>query len=227
MDWLFVGFFAKKRDMETKQEIIELCKKTFCYLQSCYKDENSCGRLFIPQKDGKKRLSEQECRFAFIEHFLQSSYFSEYRYSIETPTLLKYRFTKKGEKAFAPKVDEAGRSGNMDLSIIKDGKPVAIIEFKANNSGDFEHAKDFLKLKSEPGDSVLKIFIEIFESTNGGTIESLGNKLFNNKRGNIGGNTLFIGYSLHHNGALPDVDKLHGHITNESSLLILGPFVEE
>ena len=73
-----------------------------------------------------------------------------------------------------------------------------MIEFKAGNPDEHSHAKDFLKLKEEPGDDLIRIFVELYSTTNDKTRESIQDKLYNNKYGNIGGNTDYLGFSLNH-----------------------------
>lgn len=68
-----------------------------------------------------------------------------------------------------PKANE-GESGKFDLVILKKEnktfKRVCLIEFKANDSNEHNHKKDFVKLhNSKEGDqSVLRYFIEIFSN---------------------------------------------------------------
>lgn len=73
-----------------------------------------------------------------------------------------------------------GQSANFDI-VIHDGNfnRIALIEFKANNASEKDHAKDFKKLNNqeEGDDSVLRFFIEIVKSADKGTIESLHNKV--------------------------------------------------
>lgn len=181
-------------------EIIRVLYSTFAYLQVCV-DKRNC-RLFIPTlgKDSF-RISEGEIRSAFIEQFLKDPAFQSYSYSIETPTELCYRFSNKSGKR-TPSVDRSGRKANIDACIIKDGQRMAIIEFKANNTGAFEHGKDFFKLYSEPGQDILRFFVEVYSSTDSKTLESIHDKLYNNNYFNIGGNTHFLGYSIKNIGTI-------------------------
>lgn len=165
------------------------------------------GRIYIPKNDhGLMRVSEQELRQLFIELFLSDELFKSYRYSVETPTIGKYRFSSKGKRYIPMVVSDCsarrtyGRCANIDLSIFEGENRVAIIEFKANNPGSFEHAKDFVKLSSEPGNNLVRVFIEIYTQTDADTLRNIHEKLFTNKYGSIGQNTLFYGYSLNHQG---------------------------
>lgn len=186
-------FFIFLRDILEK-EIERLFYSAFDYLQLCV--DTGRGRLYVPSLNADSpRISEQEIRCAFIELFLNDFYFKDYSYSIETPTQLTYRFTK-GSKKVIPSVDALGRKAKLDLCIFKGEARVAIIEFKANNAGSFEHGKDLIKLASEPGTDLLRFFVEIYSSTDRDTICNAYNKLFRNKYYSISNNTTFIGYSL-------------------------------
>lgn len=179
-------------------EIIRVIHSTFSYLQFCV--DSGSGRLYIPTNENSIiRLSEGEIRSAFIEQFLNTPYFQSYSYSIETPTEISYRFSCKDGRV-SPSVDLTGRKANIDACILKGGKRIAIIEFKANNAGPFEHGKDFIKLLSEPGANLLRFFVEVYSSTDDSTLRSIHEKLYSNKYQNIGGNTMFLGYSLNHKG---------------------------
>lgn len=187
-------------------EIIRIIRASFVYLQSCV--DSGRERLFIPtSREDTIRISEGEIRSAFIEQFLKDPVLQSYSYSIETPTEQSYRFSNHSGKRI-PSLDQSGRKANIDACIIKDGKRLAIIEFKANNAGLFEHGKDFLKLLSEPGQDLLRFFVEVYSSTDENTLKSIPQKLYVNKYCNIGDNTIFLGYSLKHIGSVK-----HGLIT--------------
>lgn len=160
--------------------------------------DNKGEKFCIPKNGNTFRISEQEIRCCFIETFVKKAP-DGYLYSIETPTIETYRFTKNGV-AGIPHKDPKGRRGNIDLVIFKhnsnDENRVAIIEFKANIVDDFKHAKDFCKLKEEPGASLQRFFVEIFVVKDGNERGNLKDKLFANKKGNIGKKTTFIGYGI-------------------------------
>ena len=118
-----------------------------------------------------------------------------YEYSVETPTEEIYKFTDKGKK-IVPECGN-GRKANIDVVILNGDKRVAIIEFKAGNPDKHSHDKDFLKLREE-GDDLIRIFVEIYSVTDSGTLSKIQDKLYNNKYGNIGGNTDYLGFSLKH-----------------------------
>lgn len=188
-----------------KNDLHKLILRVFCKLQNTVYGGNE--RLYIPKNNqGTMRVSEQELRLLFIELFLSDERFKSYRYSIEPPTIRKYRFSSKGKKCIPTVVCDCsahrtdGRCANIDLSIFDGDNRVAIIEFKANNPGSFEHAKDFVKLSSEPGDNLIRLFIEIYTQTDAETLRNIHEKLFINEYGNIGQNTIFYGYSLNHQG---------------------------
>ena len=188
-------------------DLHRLILNAFCNLQDIF--DGKKGRLHIPTDDlGIKRVSEQELRQLFIELFIRDDALKSYCYSIETPTIWDYTFTSKGKKCKPTVVkgtdqsNAGGRRANIDLSIFDGDNRVAIIEFKANNAGSFEHAKDFVKLSSEPGENLIRLFIEIYTQTDADTLRSIHEKLFMNKYGNIGQNTLFYGYSLCHHGGI-------------------------
>lgn len=182
-------------------DLQKLILKVFCNLQDIYNGRKA--RLYIPNSNqNEKRISEQELRQLFIEIFLKDDLFKSFCYSIETPTIYKYTFTSEGKRCKPVVVmnTDKGRHANIDLSIFEGDNRVAIIEFKANNPGLFEHAKDFVKLSSEPGENLIRLFIEIYTKTDDATLRSIHEKLFMNKYGNIGQNTLFYGYTLCHHG---------------------------
>ena len=164
--------------------------------------DNKNGKFHIPpRKNGTPRISEQELKYSFVETFINEAA-DGYSYSVETQTDYKYRFTQKGKRV-KPKClgknSKEGRCGNIDVVLHKGEEKVALIEFKANNADEFEHAKDICKLEHEPGEGLLRFFVEIFESTDDDTLQNLEKKLFhNNEYGNNASIASFVGYSLHH-----------------------------
>lgn len=140
------------------------------------------------------RVSEQELKQIFIEQLnleICKRNWNVY-YSVETPTKDIYRFSDVENPLCGKEIEEInkdrerngmtllkGQSANFDF-VIHDSnfKRIALIEFKANNASEKDHAKDFKKLNNqEEGDNnVLRYFIEIVRNANRGTIESLHNK---------------------------------------------------
>jgi hypothetical protein len=109
------------------------------------------------------RVSEQEARFAFVESFCR--YDSDYSYSVETPTRMKYKFTGK-----------TPLSAQTDLTIhSSDGSRLVGVEFKAGGvspkAKDRSNVtKDIEKLIREPGHGM---WFHLLESTNNRTITDL------------------------------------------------------
>lgn len=172
-----------------KDNLIRVMKDSFRKLHDA--SNNKQGRLYIVNG----RISEQEIKQLFIESFLADEYFKEYKYSVETPTKNPYVFTEK--RVFFD--GKSGRSANIDMTIYKDEQLVAMIEFKSKNVGEFEHGKDFLKLKHEPNNGnneVYRFFVEVYTSSNNRTFKSIYKKLYDNCYCKIADNTNYIGYSL-------------------------------
>jgi len=191
--------------METillKRKLLQVLEKTCEKLWKINNDDSETGsRLIIPQKNDENRISEQELRFAFIESFLEDHSLKEYKFSVETPTQKTYRFTEDRKK-IKPECCDDGRKANIDLTIYDKGEMICMIEFKAKNTDFHSHAKDFIKLKEEEGEKislkVLRLFVEIYISTDNRTLESIYDKLYHNDYGNIGENTDYIGVTLKH-----------------------------
>ena len=168
--------------METEKlrtHIENIIKNTFETIDKVYcnnrEDEtgtpcNSSNLIFPKYTSDGNRVSEQELRCIFIEEFNKSS--NGYFYSIETPTQMRYSFSRESRNVIPqsyPKEKGKGRSGCIDLAIFnKDKKRCAIIEFKKAPCDSHEYAKDFLKLFSEPGDEILRFFICISEGSSNG-----------------------------------------------------------
>ncbi|MEN6444532.1 MAG: hypothetical protein ABFC98_00635 [Candidatus Cloacimonas sp.] len=123
------------------------------------KPENGNKMIFPlqkqPKKDKVKRVSEQELRQCFIEVVKGS----EYVYSIETPTMYKYR--KTGSKEI---------SGNLDLCLysIENSEIVreVCIEFKAHNM-EPSYYFDLYKTTRESGNN---LYYHLLKSMNNGTL---------------------------------------------------------
>lgn len=179
-----------------KAEIIRLhvnnmIDKTFEKLKQIYNCDNDnadsipiAGRLIFPNyRDNKNiRISEQELRFVFTEVFNEYcktvDEVLEWRYSVETPTMERYNF--KGKQ---PRLDPYGKSASFDFVIHdKESNRICLIEFKARNSGVFEHHKDFLKLTEDPTNAKYPpytqcYFLEVLNGYDEGTKTSLTRKL--------------------------------------------------
>lgn len=116
--------------------------------------------IFPKYSNGQLRISEQELRFVFVEQLNKeiNDKWIVY-YSVETPTICKYRLSGEG----SPKPDNSGRSANFDL-VIHDNlhNRIALIEFKANNADKHDHDKDFVKLSNEEENPNKKNSIKIF-----------------------------------------------------------------
>jgi hypothetical protein len=153
--------------MKTVENLLEAALKELHLIDS--EDEKATERtssrmIFPIYRDGKRRVSEQEAKQLVIKHLEEERDQHEYYYSVETPTQSVYNFT-----------GETGRSGNTDVCLyIKNGdgsyERVHIIEFKAQNAGNFQ--QDFLKLKNE-NEKSNNYFVHAIETFDKGTIESL------------------------------------------------------
>ena len=111
--------------MNFKNELENVIEQSFKELRS-----GSTGtRLVFPKYSGgtKKRVSEQELRFVFVELLQPLLKKYDYYYSVETPTEDKYKFSNKGTYD-KPTASEDGQSASFDLTI-KDsiGENIAII----------------------------------------------------------------------------------------------------
>jgi len=133
-----------------------------------YNEEYKTKLVFPKYSGGDTRVSEQELRFAFIEAFNQCEETKDFYYSIETPTIDKYRFSKDGKETEYPFVSNDGESGKFDMVIYKkegnDLKRAVLIEFKANDSNVKHLKKDLVKLHNpvEGNEEVKRYFIELF-----------------------------------------------------------------
>ena len=208
--------FRHENDLENlKEHLAELIRK------ACANLKNS--RIHIPVDNGQVRISEQELRFPFIEYFLKDHLLSEYSYSIETPTILKYIFSRNGKKITPTPEADIGRKGNIDVTIFKGDKRIAIIEFKMDGS-HHSHAKDFIKLKSEPGDCLIRLFVEIYTATQENNISKITDKLFRNKfHINLPDNVDYIGFSLKHVKKRKDVGCRFIEVDREKKTIRIFP----
>ena len=164
-----------------KKHIEAVIERTLSKLNSLYHRDGGGledTRLIFPRywvtKEGERvegelRVSEQELRFMFVEEL--NKYCDAHRewevyYSVETPTSNSYQLT-----------GESQQSGCIDLCIHgNDLKRIALIEFKALNPSEHDHAKDAFKLKHEI-EGELRYFIEIVKSHNSKTDEKIVEKL--------------------------------------------------
>lgn len=183
---------------EFKEKLMHLIEKA-CRQLAEIADNRECDgkcHIHVPLKDGEQRISEQELKYVFLELFVKCDDMQGYTYSVETPTEKNYKFSD-GSKNVTPECG-IGRRANIDVVIFKENTRVAMIEFKSGNSDEHSHAKDFIKLEKEPGNDLIRIFVELYKSSNEGTLSSIYKKLHDNTYGNIDGNTMFIGFSLNH-----------------------------
>ncbi len=164
-----------------KTEIEKIITTSFEKLQQAHDKPNDGGLIFpyyssVQEPKKRIRVSEQELRCAFIE--TMRNIHPEWYYSVETPTRLKYRFTDKNNIC----IDKNGESARFDLTIYEDGegkKVIAHIEFKAHGgTKECDYEKDFLKLINDCEDkAVLRYFIQLFQSYNKRTKDSVSKKL--------------------------------------------------
>ena len=188
-----------KKELEKVMDSV--ISATFIRLSNVYKNhkENTNSspktptsegsRLVFPMygehRDNSTRISEQELRFAFVESFNEYCNTNHLNlfYSVETPTRMK---TYSGTSTKKPRNDdyEKGDSANFDLVILDEKlNRACLIEFKANNSDLNDHKKDLLKLNNinEGHENVLRYFIEVIKTYNDKTLNSLRNKLMENR----------------------------------------------
>ena len=173
-------------DKEILDRIAEILNRAFQVLDCCYEynDEKSKkanfresgSRLIFPcSRDGKRRISEQELRFVFIEQFnryCDETGWDAY-YSVETPTEWKYRFS--GTEGPHKTEGNDGKSAMVDVSIHDNqGSRLCLIEFKAGNPEAFCYIKDLVKLKGEdrPG-----FFVQLLEKQDNTTWKNIEGKI--------------------------------------------------
>lgn len=184
--------------MKNKEEIIgrvvEILNRSFSVIDRCYEhnDESSLkdanfeiagSRIIFPSysrnyRKAKRRFSEQELRFVFLEQFNEyckdpDTAWDVY-YSVETPTEWKYKFSKADKPHKTD--DGSGESASFDVCIHdKTGKRICMIEFKAGNPEPSHYIKDFVKQANEvsfekgekkkhlPQEEVVQFFVHILE----------------------------------------------------------------
>lgn len=156
-------------------DVVQLSKQVLIRLSTMDYEKDggsSFEQLIFPKKIQAKgtkhinRISEQEFRLLFIEEFKKT--YNELFYSIETPTVDKYRFGKLYE-TIIPHSD--GQSASHDMSIFERISGVYMrilnIEFKHKNTGIKNIGKDILKLVLEKQDGA---YIHLLDNTNIGTL---------------------------------------------------------
>lgn len=129
------------------------------------------SKLVFPKGDGihvsKKRVSEQEARLLFIKQFEK---YGNGFYSIEAPTLAKYKFSVQAKGT---------RSGNIDVCIYGiDGERKHLIEFKALNPDQQSFNKDFDKLMND-AEGLTNFFVHVITNSNKRTFSSIEKKFEN------------------------------------------------
>lgn len=132
---------------------------------------NLRSKLIFPQKERKIeiRISEQESRILFCNEL--ENYYKKIFYSIETPTVLKYRFGKKLNEIELD--DKMGQSALFDMSLFqleteKLNQKINI-EFKAHNVEISHIAKDILKLFAEEQSG---LFFHTLKAVDSGTLNN-------------------------------------------------------
>lgn len=155
-------------------DVVEICREVLVRLSMMNYEtncRNSNDKLIFPYKKQAKgnidRISEQELRLVFIEEF-KNKYPNHY-YSIETPTLKKYRF-KDTENLKT-------QSALHDMCVFEKTEDsfhrILNIEFK-HKTAEKSIEKDIYKLVHEEQSGV---FILLLKNTNKGTINSFCKKL--------------------------------------------------
>ena len=123
--------------------------------------ENRKTKLIFPEnKNGDKRISEQEMRFTLLNIHEKNS--SNLYYSVETPTTEDYGFSSDGK-----------RRASSDLSFYNADVKVLNIELKAHNAEEDAINKDIEKLVSEDCNGA---WIQLLKSENKGSVKRLFEK---------------------------------------------------
>jgi hypothetical protein len=137
--------------------------------------------IFPKKRDGTYRVSEQEFRFAFIEALIEHNKATldsdKIYYSVETPSEGVYQFSKDNMPKIAE--NDEGRSASFDLTLYRNKRVIALIEFKAHNVNKLYVWKDLLKLQNpkEGNPECSRYFLWLFESKNFGTEETVKEKI--------------------------------------------------
>ncbi len=163
-----MGLFNKKngKTMTDQERIEKIIQETFEALNN--------NNSYLHR--GLGELNEQHLRFIFVEKLIEEIKSGwNVKYSVETPTNGKYKFSNNG--ANEPVQRGIGQKGSFDLTIHDNNlsQIIALIEFKAKNPDGHEFAKDFCKLgnSNEGGNNSLRLFIHILDKINDETINSL------------------------------------------------------
>lgn len=158
-------------------QIEELIKKSLKTLQKVLEGKTN---LIFPNcnylKD-KIRISEQEARCLFISELENNKNFY---YSIESPTIKKYRFSFKNKPITPRIVKNDGSCASIDLCIHsqKDKTKQHLIEFKAHSCNEKKIAKDLLKLLCDTS-NLQNYFIHILKNEDKNTITAINTKYKN------------------------------------------------
>lgn len=154
-------------------DIVKISKEVLVRLSEMDYEKTSgtsTEQLIFPNKSQTKgdikRISEQELRLLFIEEFKKAN--KDLFYSIETPTIEKYKFGKTYAEI---KTDKTGQSALLDMCVFERNpdkyERILNIEFKHKNAGIKNIGKDVLKLMHEEQNGA---FILILNNTNSGTL---------------------------------------------------------
>jgi hypothetical protein len=218
--------------MNIEQFIIKVLKKTADALHIAYNNnkeqkgnsyefDDSCRLVFPIRSDEENslRVSEQELRFEFVNQLLKEDEENKYWYSIETPTLLKYKGFSEGD----PEQSNDGRSAAFDLVLFNSqGERIALIEFKANNRKPSDYAKDILKLTEEAhkknkkeGKKIKGFLIELLESEDSRTLKSIRDRKLNNNLKNR--NSININANINYYCIVLEENKTYMYNANENN----------
>ena len=154
-------------------DAVVICKEVLLRLTGMDYEKNvgkSSEQLIFPNKiqakGNIKRISEQELRLLFIEEFKEA--YPKLFYSIETPTVKKYKF---GNSYDTLEINKKGQSASLDMCVFEWGKKhyqrILDIEFKHKNVSIKNVAKDILKLIGEEQNGV---YIHLLKNTGNGTL---------------------------------------------------------
>jgi hypothetical protein len=146
--------------------LLELMQEASRELLKIYFNKPNRRTLLKFPQDRKlnKRISEQELRFVLTNLHGQFSH-PELYYSVETPTLEEYSFSKKGK-----------RSAASDLSFYHNDEKVLNIELKALIPEQKAIDKDIEKLVSENCNGA---WIHVLKNEDSGTVKKLFEKFEN------------------------------------------------
>jgi hypothetical protein len=137
--------------------------------------------VFPTKRDETYRISEQEFRFAFIEALIEHNKATldsdKIYYSVETPSKDVYQFPKDNMPKIAE--NDEGQSASFDLTLYRNKRVIALIEFKAHNVNKLYVWKDLLKLQNpkEGNSECLRYFLWLFKSMDSGTEKSVNDKI--------------------------------------------------